>query len=74
MLRVNFSVVPDMSARSHALYHYLGNGFVVADSWYRELNSPEEASGVSEFVNQHTDGQQLNVAADFKNLNLTLTM
>ena len=41
-----FAVVPDMSAQSRALYHYLGNGFVVADSWYRELDAPGEASGL----------------------------
>ena len=47
-----FAVVPDMSAQSRALYHYLGNGFIVADCWYRELDAPGEASGVSEFVTQ----------------------
>ena len=67
-----FAVVPDMSAQSRALYHYLGNGFVVADSWYRELDAPGEANGVSEFVTQHIQGQELavNVAEDLQQENV----
>ena len=48
-----------MSAKSGGLYHYLGNGngFLVADSWYRDLDAPAEATNVSEFVTARTQQQ-----------------
>ena len=45
-----FSVLPKFDQNIRGLYHYIAEGVVCANSWYRELNKPEHETNVHEFV------------------------
>ena len=53
-----FTILPEMSPESRGLYHFLGTGSTVADSFYRDLEHPDQVPHVADFVSQHTQGQE----------------
>ena len=42
--------MPESDSKIRALYHYIAEGTVCSDSWYRDLNNPEEIINVDKFV------------------------
>ena len=49
-----FNVLPESDVNIRALYHYIADGTVCTDSWYRDLNQPNEVLNVSKFVEDRT--------------------
>ena len=54
-----FSVLPEFDANIRGLYHYIADAAVCENSWYRDLNNPEEVENVTDFVETRTEEAEL---------------
>ena len=50
-----FSVLPYSDSKIRALYHYIADGTVCSNSWYRDLNTPDAITNVGQFVETRTE-------------------
>ena len=58
-----FSVLPNSDKNIRGLYHYIADGIVCTNSWYRDLNNPDQVDDVSTFV----ENRKSNVTSDLIN-------
>ena len=49
-----FNVLPESDVNIRALYHYIADGTVCTDLWYRDLNQPNKVLNVSKFIEDRT--------------------
>ena len=45
-----FSALPNTDVNMRALYHFIAEGTVCNNSWYRELGQPNELADITNFV------------------------
>ena len=45
-----FSVLPDADTNIRGLYHYIAEGIVCNNAWYRDLDKPDQVTDVNTFV------------------------
>ena len=57
-----FSVLPESDSNIRALYHYIADGTVCSNSWYRDLNNPDVITNVEHFVETRTDSHDIAAA------------
>ena len=50
-----FSILPESDVKSRALYHYIAEGKVCNDTWYRDLDDPNHVTDVSVFVEERSN-------------------
>ena len=50
-----FCVLPESDQNIRGLDHYIADGVVCANSWYRDLNKPEHETDVNNFVETSTN-------------------
>ena len=60
---VDVSVLPESDSKKRALYHYIADGTVCTNSWYRDLNNPDDITNVEHFVETKTDNASHDIAA-----------
>ena len=54
-----FTVLPESDAKIRALYHYIADATVCKNSWYRDLNNPDQIEEISEFVEGRTEESEI---------------
>ena len=54
-----FSILPESDAKIRALYHFIANGSVCTNSWYRDLDNPLEEIDVSKFIDERTHSNEV---------------
>ena len=47
-------VLPETDSKIRALYHYIADGTLCTNEWYRDLENPSESTNVAEFVEGRT--------------------
>ena len=52
-----FLVIPSLDNKARGMYHYLAPGSVLADSWYRSLDQPDQILNVQDYVEERTQQQ-----------------
>ena len=50
LLSTEFSVLPRLDPKMRSLYHYISTGQTCEDSWYRNLDAPDDIDNISDFV------------------------
>ena len=45
-----FSVLPECDVKMRALYHYIAEGIICNNTWYRDLETPCTVTDVATFV------------------------
>ena len=50
-------VIPSLDNKARGMYHYLATGSVLADSWYRSLDQPDQILNVQDYVEERTQQQ-----------------
>ena len=51
-----FSVLPECDANMRAMYHYIAEGIVCDNTWYRDLETPSTVPDIASFVKNRTEG------------------
>ena len=46
--------MPETDSKIRALYHYIADGTLCANEWYRDLDNPNKSTNVTEFVEVRT--------------------
>ena len=46
--------MPETDSKIKALYHYIADGTLCANEWYRDLDNPNKSTNVAEFVEVRT--------------------
>ena len=73
-----FNILPESDAKTRALYHYIADGTVCSDSWYRDLDNPTQITDAAVFVDdrannihtrQENDQVESNPAVEIFDLN-----
>ena len=54
----------ESDSKIRALYHYIAEGTVCSDSWYRHLNNPEEIINVDKFVESRIERDKETTKSD----------
>ena len=49
-----FNILPETDSKIRALYHYIADGTLCGNEWYRDLDNPNENTNVAEFVEVRT--------------------
>ena len=65
-----FSVLPIHDNSARAMYHYIATGTTVDDTFYRDLECPNDAPIVLQYVEEHRAG----VHEDSKCLNVIVKL
>ena len=50
-----FCVLPESDQNIRGLYHYIADGVVFGNTWYRDLNKPEHETDVNNFLETRTN-------------------
>ena len=49
-----FNILPESDPNMRALYHYIADGKICTNTWYRDLDKPNEITNVAVFVEERT--------------------
>ena len=42
--------MPETDSKIRALFHYIADGTLCANEWYRDIDNPSKSTNVAEFV------------------------